>query len=389
MVLTPKADPNQLRMNIDMTTANSAIKRTRHVIPTLEELRYHLNGAKHFSKLDMKQGYMQLELETSSRYMTTFYTHRGLRRFTRLNFGTNAAAEIFHQEIRQTLVDIQNTQNLYDDIIVYGKSKKEHDIALAQVLQRLEDCNLTLGLPKCKFNQSEVEFFAMKFSKDGMAPTEDKIKNLLNAKPPTNVQELRSFLGMANYSANYIANYSTITAPLREMTKKNAQFEWTTPCQHAYEQITQAITTTPVMAYYDPERKTQLIVDGSKYGLSSILTQLDPTNKQYRVIRYDSRSTTPTEAKYSQIELESAAIEFAIKRNHLYLYGLSNFTVLTDHKPLIPSTRSTRRTCHSASTNTRSTYKATISNSSTNQVKLTRQTTYPDIRKEAQRRSYN
>ena len=55
----PKADPSQLRMNIDMTTANAAIKRTRHVIPTLEELRYKFNGATHFTKLDMKQGYIR------------------------------------------------------------------------------------------------------------------------------------------------------------------------------------------------------------------------------------------------------------------------------------------------------------------------------------------
>ena len=76
VVLTPKSNPTQIRMNIDMTTANTAIKRTRHVIPTLEELRYKLNGAKHFTKLDMKQGYMQLELKPESRYITKFYTQR-------------------------------------------------------------------------------------------------------------------------------------------------------------------------------------------------------------------------------------------------------------------------------------------------------------------------
>ena len=122
MVLTPKADSSQLRMNIDMTTANAAIKRTRHVIPMLEELRYKLNGATHFTKLDMKQGYMQLELNPKSRYITTFYTHRGLRRFKRLSFGTNSAAELFHEEISQLIVDIHNADNLYDDIIVYGKN---------------------------------------------------------------------------------------------------------------------------------------------------------------------------------------------------------------------------------------------------------------------------
>ncbi|CAB4003123.1 Transposon Ty3-I Gag-Pol poly [Paramuricea clavata] len=336
VVLTPKADPSQLRMNIDMTTADTAIKRTRHVIPTLEELRYKLNGATHFTKLDMKQGYMQLELKQESRYMTTFYTHRGLRRFKRLNFGTNSAAELFHEEISQCLIDIDNADNLYDDIIVYGKTQQEHDIALAQVLQRFEDCGLTLGLPKCKFDQPEIEFFGMKFSAAGMSPTADKVKALIEAPAPTSVAEVRSFLGMANYSANFIQHYSETTAPLRHLTKKNARFQWTKECQKAFETLKQAMASPQVMSYYDPTRPTELIVDASKYGLASMLTQLDPKTGQYKVVRYDSRSTTQPESRYAQIELESAAVEFAIRRNHIYLYGLPEFSVITDHKPLLP-----------------------------------------------------
>ena len=336
VVLTPKSNPTQLRMNIDMTTANTAIKRTRHVIPTLEELRYKLNGAKHFTKLDMKQGYMQLELKHESRYMTTFYTHRGLRRFKRLNFGTNSAAEIFHQEISQAVVDIDHADNLYDDIIVYGKTQLEHDIALAQVLQRFEDCGLTLGLPKCKFNQSEIEFFGMKFSAAGMTPTEDKVKALIEAPAPTSVSEVRSFLGMANYSANFIQHHSETTAPLRRLTTKNARFQWTNECQKAFETLKEAMASPPVMTYYDPKRPTLLIVDGSKYGFASMLMQEDPETGEHRVVRYNSRSTTQPESRYAQIEIESAAVEFAIKRNHLYLYGLPKFIVITDHKPLLP-----------------------------------------------------
>ena len=99
LVLTPKADPKELRMNIDMTTVNPAIKRTRHAIPTTDELKYKLNGSQHFTKLDMKQGYMQFELHEDSRHLSTFYAHQGLRRAKRLMFGINAAAEMFHEEI--------------------------------------------------------------------------------------------------------------------------------------------------------------------------------------------------------------------------------------------------------------------------------------------------
>jgi hypothetical protein len=92
------------------------------------------------------------------------------------------------------------------------------------------------------------------------------------------------------------------------------------------------------MTYYDPNRPTLLIVDGSKYGLASMLIQEDLKTGEHKVVRYDSRSTTQPESRYAQIEIESAAVEFAIKRFIfiLYLYGLPKFIVVTDHKPLLP-----------------------------------------------------
>ena len=109
-------------------------------------------------------------------------------------------------------MDIHNADNLYDDIIVHGKTQQEHGIALAQVLQRLVDCGLTLGLPKCQFEHPVIEFFGMKFSGKGMSPTDDRVKALIEAPPPATVGEVRSFLGMANYSGSFIRRYLEITA---------------------------------------------------------------------------------------------------------------------------------------------------------------------------------
>ena len=89
-----------------------------------------MNGAKYFSKLDMNHGYNQFKLDKASRPITVFYTHKGLRQFRRLTFGTNSAAEVFHNEMTNTLSDIQNADNIYDDIIIYGHTQKGHDICL-------------------------------------------------------------------------------------------------------------------------------------------------------------------------------------------------------------------------------------------------------------------
>ena len=103
-------------MNIDMTTDNTAMQRTRHVIPTMEELRNELNDARYFTKLDMKHGYRHMERDQALRPITTFCTHRGIQRSRSLTFGINVAVEVFHKEIHQTLPDIPGARNVYDDI---------------------------------------------------------------------------------------------------------------------------------------------------------------------------------------------------------------------------------------------------------------------------------
>ena len=112
VVVAPKPkQPGKIRMCVDMRRANEAIQRERHITPTIKEVIGDLNGAKVFSKLDLNQGYNQLELAPESRYITTFSTHLGLRRFTRLNFGISSAAEIFQNVIRETCIEWYTRRN--------------------------------------------------------------------------------------------------------------------------------------------------------------------------------------------------------------------------------------------------------------------------------------
>ena len=122
-----------------MREPNKAILRERHLMPTVEELIHDLNGAKVFSKLDLRNGYHQLELENSSRYVTCFSTHLGIFRYKRLNFGISSASEIFQETISNVIQDIDNVKNISDDILVFGKTQQEHDIALDRTFKRLSE----------------------------------------------------------------------------------------------------------------------------------------------------------------------------------------------------------------------------------------------------------
>ena len=127
MILTPKKDGESVRASLDKADVNKYIKRTRNTIPTLRELETRLNEAKFFSHLDMNDGYMQLELAEESRKLTTFYTHRGLKHFKRLHFGVNSAAEIFNEKVRKVVSLEPNAISIYDNVLVFGTTQKEHD----------------------------------------------------------------------------------------------------------------------------------------------------------------------------------------------------------------------------------------------------------------------
>jgi hypothetical protein len=294
IVAVPKKD-GDVRICVDMRQANDAIKRVRHLIPTVEDISLELNGAQWFSKLDLSQAYHQLELDEASRYITTFSTHIGLFRYKRLNYGTNAAAEIFQYTLQQQLQDLPGIKNIADDIIVYGKTRKEHDTNLDKCLQRLRDRGFRLNQTKCKFLTKTLHFFGQVFSADGIKPDPQRVKDLQDAPQPTNAQDVRSLLGMANYSSKYIPNFATLTAPLRELTKQNAMFVWTTTQQQAFDKLTKALSSAQCMAYFDVKKDTVITVDASPVGISAILSQKTKGKYDNKVTSYASRALTDVE----------------------------------------------------------------------------------------------
>jgi hypothetical protein len=287
-----------------------------------------MNGAKVFSKLDLRSGYHQLTLSKDSRYITTFATHKGLHRYTRLNFGTNSASEIFQKVIHDQIKHIPRALNISDDVIIYGKSQNEHDAALRAVCQRFMEISLTLNDEKCLFNQNKLTFFGLVFSSDGISADPAKVSAIKNAPAPRCVNDIRSLLGMATSCAKFFPNVSDLTEPLRKLTVKNAHFRWTND-----QDVKRALTSDKVMAYFDQNKHTELTTDASPWGLSAILSQRMPGTNDQKVVAYISRSLSEVERRYSQTEHEALAIVWAMERLHLYLHG-AKFTLYTDCKPI-------------------------------------------------------
>ena len=164
--------------------------------------------------------------------------------------------------MKQTLSKIWQAANIYDDIIIFGRTQREHDLALIQALQRFQDCGLTLGLSKCQMNANPVKFFGMIFSAEGISLDPGKVETLQAVPPPTSTGEVRSFLEMTGFSSTFMPDYAVITTPLRKLTWKYVPFVWMKECQDAFQHLKDVLTQQTIMAYFDPNKDTKLIVDG-------------------------------------------------------------------------------------------------------------------------------
>ena len=175
---------------------NSAIERERHPIPTIEEVLYDLNGSTVFSKLYLKCGFDQVELDERSCEITTSVTRRGLYRYKHLMFGVTSAPEKHQKIVADVLHGCEGVANLADDFIVHGCGIKEHDRNLHAVLTRLKEKGLTLNGDKCQFRLPKLTFFGHDLSRQGVAPSEEKVAAILNASPPQDALQVRSFVSL-------------------------------------------------------------------------------------------------------------------------------------------------------------------------------------------------
>lgn len=333
IVPVPKRNGSgEIRICSDARAANKAIKRERHITPTTDDITVKLNGAQVLSKLDLRKGYNQIGIAESCRYITAFCTHLGIFQYKRLNFGINTAAEIFQKAIESLISGVEGTINISDDIVVSGRNKQEHDERLNTVLKRLDNAGITVNEVKCVFEVSELDFFGLHISKKGIAIQESKVEAMINAGPPKNNKELRSFLGLFNYCTRFIDNLATIIHPLRALMKTGVKWEWTTQNQEALDLLESKITRE-AMCYFDPKKRTRLHVDASPDGLAAVFMQYDPMDhdKKMNVVWYISHSLSDVERRYSQVEKEALAVVWACEKLHLYLIG-SEFEIVTDNK---------------------------------------------------------
>ncbi|XP_053400458.1 uncharacterized protein K02A2.6-like [Mercenaria mercenaria] len=327
-MVTVQKKSGDLRIVLDPGDLNRNIQRPYHPTKTLDDILPQLNGATFFTKLDARSGYWAMHLTEKSSMLTTFNTIFGRYRYLRLPMGISSAMDLFQKKIDEIFEGLPGVAAIVDDILVYGKTREEHDANLRAVLQRSLEQGIRLNPDKLEVGQSQISYFGHVISKQGLSPDPDKVSAIREMPIPENRSQLETVLGMSQYLARYAPRLSEVTLPLRELLAKDVEFLWGESQQQAYDQMIDIITQAPVLAFYDPAKPLELQTDASRSGLGATLLQ------EGRPIGYASKSLTPSQMNYAMIELECLGLVFGLKKFHQWVYG-KKVKVVTDHLPLI------------------------------------------------------
>ena len=332
-VLFVKKKSGELRMCVDYRMLNKATIKNKDALPLVDELFDQLHGAKVFSSIDLHKGYHQIRIKEQDVYKTAFRTRYGHYEFRVLPFGLTNAPAVFMWMMNDVLRPLLDKCVIVflDDILVYSRSHEEHQQHLRQVLEILRKAKLYAKMTKCEFSKSSIPFLGHVISTDGIHTEPSKIKAVEAWPVPDNVNDLRSFLGLASYYRRFIKGHSKITAPLTHLTKKDVPFKWTEEEQEAFETLKRALITAPVLRSPDPELPYTVTTDASDVAVGAVLSQNDGSGD--RPVAFTSNTLNETRRRYSTYDKEMFAILEALRVWRPYLAG-KPFTIVTDHAPL-------------------------------------------------------
>ncbi|KAF0046094.1 hypothetical protein F2P81_002623 [Scophthalmus maximus] len=176
---------------------------------------------------------------------------------------------------------------------------------------QLAAAGVKLAIAKGQWCQAKVEYVALTVGPDSIEPQSGRIRAIRDIKTPTCVSELRSFLGVCNYSRQFVKDYAEIARPLTELLRKDKPFEWGEPQQHSFQQLKEKLCSASCFAYPDKDKEFYLEACFSPHCLSAALAQKHDTDKQ--VVAYASRPLSSVKIKFSDCEKALLATVWAVK----------------------------------------------------------------------------
>lgn len=319
-VLLVKKKNGEWRLCVDFRRLNAHTIKNKFPLPIIEELFEELYGAKWFTTLDLRSGFHQIMVKEADQFKTAFQTHFGHFEYKVMPYGLTGAPATFQAIMNHILAPLLRkcVVVFIDDILIYSKTSEDHVQHVQLVLQLLREHQFKVRLSKCAFAQLQLSYLGHVISGAGVSTDPSKVSIVKNWPTPTNVKELRGFLGLAGYYRRFVKNFAAMAKPLTELLKKGTLFVWTCVTEEAFQNLQESLVSAPVLALPNFELPFVVETDASDKGIGAVLQQNDHR------IAFVSRALGAKNQGLSTYEKESLAILMAVYYWRPYLQNLSS-----------------------------------------------------------------
>ncbi|QRW20375.1 Retrotransposable element Tf2 protein [Rhizoctonia solani] len=337
-ILFVKKKNGKLRMCVDYQRLNSMTKKNVYPLPLPQNLIEKLQGAKIFSKFDLKARYNLVQIKEGNEWKTAFKTKYGLFEYLVMPFGLTNALAAFQDMMNKIFRDLLDVYVIIylDDILVFSLNKKDHEIHVRKVLKRLQDNDLFCNIEKCHFHVKKIDYLGFIISEFGIEVDQSKVTDAMNWSTPKNVKNIQEFLGFVNFYRQFIPNFGNLARPLYNLLKKDSLWKWELAEQQSFDSLKKCLTSAPLLLQPDTTKQFYIECNALDYATGAILSQRNPEGK-LAPVAYLSKSLSPAEKNYDIFDKELLAVIRAFKEwRHLLEGSELPVQVLTDHKNLEP-----------------------------------------------------
>ena len=345
--MVPKKD-HTWRPVGDYQRLNNLTTRDTYPLPHLQSFTDNIHGARIFSKIDLKDAFLQIPVHPDDVPKTTITTPFGAFQYNYMPFGLSGSSQTFQRFIDTVLRGLQTDSAkpqpvrvfaYIDDILIVSEDEDRHLQDLTALFKRLSDYGLRISAHKCSFGQTSLEFLGHHLTPDGITTLPEKVSAMKEYSRPTTAKDLRRYLGMINFYRRFVPNAARTLSPLYDMLvvhnklPKNAPLQWDQKHHDAFNKSKQDMVNAALLAYPKPGAPVYLAADASDTAVGAVLQQQLPDGSM-QPLGFFSRRLEETQTKWSIFGRELLAVFLGVKHFKHYLEG-TPFTIMTDHQALI------------------------------------------------------
>ena len=333
VILASKKD-GSYRYCVDFRRLNCVTVKEHYPVPRVEDMIDTLAGVKFFSTLDLISAYHAFEIHPDDRGKTAFSTKQGHWQWKSVPFGLCNAAPFFVRQIASLLAGMTWEELLafFDDVLVFSPTFAKHCESLDRALTLIEEAGLKVKPEKCRILPQCVPFVGHILSAQGVSADPEKVSAVKSWPPPTNLSQLRVFLGKIGYYRKFIPDFATLAAPLFQLEEKGRNFVWSDNCQKSFDTLKQALCEAPVLAFPRFDLPFVLDTDPSTTGVAAVLSQVQ--DGEERPITYAAKALTKSQRKWAPTKIEMYALVFGTEAFYPYLIS-KQFVARLDHRSLV------------------------------------------------------